>query len=106
MVGLKTRVSIMKAGHPLSSRPNTGMLAAGTTLSTLRSGFNSHVFKHIFMKHYSLFTTVVVILMAGLSSCLKKDFDSPPDTTGFDPHLPVNMTIGELKEKFNAVQDA
>lgn len=31
-----------------------------------------------------------------ITSCVKKDFDSPPDTSGADPHLPVNTTLRQL----------
>lgn len=37
--------------------------------------------------------------LLSLSSCLKKDFDSPPDTSKNDPNLPVNMSIAQLKQK-------
>ncbi|RYZ55654.1 MAG: hypothetical protein EOP49_02420 [Sphingobacteriales bacterium] len=44
---------------------------------------------------------VMIMLLMGtlfsLSSCLKKDFDAPPDTSTIDPNLPVNMRIDSLK---------
>jgi len=46
---------------------------------------------------------LITLLMAGtvlaLSSCVKQDFDNPPDTSKVDPNLPVNMTIANLKAK-------
>ncbi len=48
-------------------------------------------------------TLLIPVLIAGfaltISSCLKKDYDSPPDVSGYDPNLPVNMTIAQLKAK-------
>lgn len=38
-----------------------------------------------------------------LSSCLKKNYDSPPDLTGYDPMIPCNMTIAQLKAKMATV---
>ena len=32
-----------------------------------------------------------------ITSCLKKNFDNPPDTSGYDPHLPVTHSIAQLK---------
>ncbi len=44
----------------------------------------------------------LLLLSAALfSSCLKKEYDAPPDTRGYDPGLPVNMTIRDLKAKFS-----
>lgn len=31
-------------------------------------------------------------------SCLKKDFDAPPDTSSYDPQLPVTLSIMELQQ--------
>lgn len=52
------------------------------------------------MKRYSfLFIVLSFVSISWLSSCLKQDYDGPPDTSGYDPQLPVNMTIGSLKSK-------
>lgn len=48
---------------------------------------------------------IVVALTISLSACVKKDFDEPPYDGDFDPQLPVNMTIKELKSKFNVAQN-
>jgi len=44
------------------------------------------------------FSNAVVIILTGImfSSCLKKNFDTPPDQSGLDPNLPVNKTIAQL----------
>ena len=33
-----------------------------------------------------------------LSSCLKRAFDNPPDSTQYDPNIPVNVTIKQLSD--------
>lgn len=40
-----------------------------------------------------------IIALAALSftSCVKKDFDAPPDQTKYDPNLPVNATVQMVK---------
>lgn len=48
---------------------------------------------------FALFLAVLGVAFS-LSSCLKKDFEGPPDTTGYDPNLKVSMAIAELKTKF------
>ncbi len=49
-------------------------------------------------------SSLLLLLGAGLSfaSCVKQANDLPPDTSGYDPNLPVNTTIRELKEMNNA----
>lgn len=54
-------------------------------------------------------TILLSIVLLGtvftLSSCLKKDFDAPPDVSTIDPNIPVNLTIAQLKAKMgNTVQ--
>lgn len=42
----------------------------------------------------------LMLLVAGaltFSSCVRKDYDTPPDMSGYDPHLNVTHTIAELK---------
>ncbi len=36
------------------------------------------------------------MLMIGVASCVKKDFDAPPDNTTYDPNLSVTTTIAQL----------
>lgn len=47
------------------------------------------------------FTAALGILAIGalfsVSSCVKKDFDAPPDNSGYDPHLTVTHTIAQLQ---------
>jgi uncharacterized protein DUF5689 len=38
----------------------------------------------------------VFVIGALLNSCIKQQFDNPPDASHFDPNLPVNLTIGQL----------
>lgn len=46
-----------------------------------------------------LFSVLVVILACGaFSSCIKKDFETPPDPALTDPDLHANTTIAALKE--------
>jgi len=51
--------------------------------------------KRIFSSILSLLLLVSVAV--NFSSCLKKDFDTPPDESGIDPHLNVTHTIAQLK---------
>jgi len=48
------------------------------------------------MKYFVRIVSVIVSCVL-FSSCLKKDFDSPPDLTGYDPQLTVTTSIAELK---------
>lgn len=53
------------------------------------------------MKKVQILSLAIAIgAIFGLSACLKKSFDNPPDLSGYDPKLPVNMTIANLKSKF------
>ena len=50
------------------------------------------------MNKFSLAILVLVASIAvSLNSCVRKDFDAPPDTSKIDPNLPVNMTVAQLK---------
>ncbi|WP_118975464.1 DUF5689 domain-containing protein [Taibaiella koreensis] len=48
-----------------------------------------------------ILTAALGILTIGalfsVSSCVKKDFDAPPDNSGYDPQLPVTHTIAQLQ---------
>lgn len=46
---------------------------------------------------------VALTILTGFNSCVKKEFDSPPDSTNIDPNLPVNKTIWDLKQLFTGV---
>lgn len=50
--------------------------------------------KRIFLPILSLFLMSVVV---NFSSCLKKDYDTPPDESSVDPGLTVTHTIAQLK---------
>jgi hypothetical protein len=43
-------------------------------------------------------TATLVLLCLSLTACLKKNYDAPPDTSGYDPMLKVDLTIAELKQ--------
>jgi len=48
------------------------------------------------MKRISIaISALLVALACGISSC-KKDYEAPPDTSGYDPMLPVTHTIAQL----------
>ena len=50
------------------------------------------------MNKFKLFTGVAMLgLTFAMSSCVRKDFDAPPDNSQYDPQLPVNTTIEQLK---------
>lgn len=55
------------------------------------------------MKKYpSAIMTVLAAMIVSLGSCLKKENDNPPNLGDFDPQLPVNMSIGQLKSRMPA----
>lgn len=39
------------------------------------------------------------MVSALLTSCLKQQFDAPPDSSHYDPNLPVNVTIAQLSSR-------
>src|SRR4051812_36400252 len=39
----------------------------------------------------------IAVTVFSFSSCMKKDYDRPPDTSGYDPMLKVTHTIAQLK---------
>jgi hypothetical protein len=43
---------------------------------------------------------LATITTAFLTSCVKQKFDSPPDSSSFDPNLPVNSTIEAVKNLY------
>jgi hypothetical protein len=55
------------------------------------------------MKKLITYFSLVLLITLSVSSCVKQKFDAPPDTTSVDPNLPVNSSIWQLKQKFNAV---
>src|SRR5437868_4598481 len=49
------------------------------------------------MNHSKLFSVAILaVLTLSLTSCVKKDFDSPP-STNVDPAITANRTIGQIK---------
>ncbi len=49
------------------------------------------------MKKLQSILILLLTLSFAVSSCLKEDYEAPPDLSQVDPNLPVNMTIAELK---------
>lgn len=49
------------------------------------------------MKRFSLALSLVLLSALTLVSCLKKEYDVPPDTRGYDPQIPVTASIAQLK---------
>jgi hypothetical protein len=49
------------------------------------------------MNKLSILLSTVLVAVLGLSSCVKKEFDNPPDLSGYDPKLPVTHSIRQLK---------
>jgi hypothetical protein len=45
------------------------------------------------MRNLRLALAMLLIGAITLTSCLKKNYDGPPDTSGNDPHLATNMTV-------------
>jgi hypothetical protein len=43
---------------------------------------------------------LLITLIVGITSCVKKKFDNPPDSSQIDPNLPVTHTILQLKQKY------
>lgn len=58
-------------------------------------------FAYYFTKHYMkkllLASVVLAAITLQLSSCVKKKFDTPPDTNTYDPQLTVTHTIEQIK---------
>ncbi|HMN33451.1 MAG: hypothetical protein IT215_05200 [Chitinophagaceae bacterium] len=55
------------------------------------------------MKKIFTYLFLTLTITAVITSCIKQKFDSPPDTSNFDPNLTVNSSIWQLKQKFNTV---
>ena len=49
------------------------------------------------MKRLQIALGVLVLSVFSLTSCLKKEYDAPPDMTGYDPMLTVTHNIAQLK---------
>lgn len=52
-------------------------------------------------KHFLPILGFILIGFITLNSCVKKDFDSPPDPSNIDPKLAVNSTIFQLKQFYD-----
>ena len=48
------------------------------------------------MKGLRIALGLILISAVSFTSCLKKKYEGPPDTSSYDPKLPVNATIGKL----------
>lgn len=54
---------------------------------------------------YILISSIIITFLAlSMSSCIKKDFDAPPDKSGFDPNLTVTTTLAQLQSLPQNVQ--
>ncbi len=44
--------------------------------------------------------SIIALLVAGLvfAGCVKKDYDSPPDSSTYDPNVPVNLSLSDLNK--------
>ncbi len=43
---------------------------------------------------------IAAILLVGITSCVKQKFDNPPDSTSYDPNIPVNSSILAIKDLY------
>ncbi len=48
------------------------------------------------MSSTSRFALLILFFSSFFSSCLKKDYERPPDTTGYDPQIAVTHTLQDL----------
>lgn len=48
------------------------------------------------MKQYRSIYSLLLLCLLSFASCIKKDFDAPPDQRGYDPKLTVTTTIADL----------
>ena len=44
---------------------------------------------------------LIALSMLLITSCVKKDFDAPPDNSTYDPGLAVNATIWQIKQMYD-----
>jgi hypothetical protein len=44
---------------------------------------------------------LIALSMLLITSCVKKDFDAPPDNSTYDPGLTVNATIWQIKQMYD-----
>ena len=44
---------------------------------------------------------LVALSMLLITSCVKKDFDAPPDNSTYDPGLTVNASIWQIKQMYD-----
>jgi hypothetical protein len=44
---------------------------------------------------------LITLSMLLITSCIKKDFDAPPDNSSYDPGLTVNATIWQIKQMYD-----
>lgn len=53
------------------------------------------------MKHLNIFTLCLCLAgaLTAIGSCVKKNFDAPPDNSSYDPMIPVTATIAELQQQ-------
>ena len=44
--------------------------------------------------------SLAILLFVSITSCVKQKFDNPPDSSSYDPQLPVNSTILAIKDLY------
>ncbi len=49
------------------------------------------------MKKICVALSMILLSALSIVSCVKKDFDAPPDMSGYDPQIPVTMSLAQLK---------
>lgn len=49
------------------------------------------------MKKICVVLSMILLSTLSIVSCVKKDFDAPPDMSGYDPQIPVTMSLAQLK---------
>lgn len=47
--------------------------------------------------------SLVLVCSAIFAACLKKDYDNPPDTSQYDPNLPVQISLRNLSDMVQAM---
>jgi hypothetical protein len=50
------------------------------------------------MRNFRLALGLILVSAVSLSSCIKKNYDGPPDQSTIDPNLPVNMTLAQASK--------
>lgn len=49
-------------------------------------------------KNYFIVIALFISIITAITSCVKKDFDVPPDNSAYDPRIPVTHSIKEIQD--------